>query len=300
MQQTLMNKLHEYIRENNPDLLFQLEEDGKVTEYLSDKISTVSVLIKQMDIGQPAYIIEDACMDVMTQDLRPSKFNYISNLLQEEFESTYNQIQESGTLKFEVINLINQCQSVFEDLNFSDENEKVLMPVSATFRIKGSIFYQEGSYHESRFLANQKAILYTICELNRVPSTYEQVLNEKENREPLPASAERFRPETAIDQYRTAPNEAEVDLHISALRNEYSKLSPHEILTIQMGFFERMLGSAIAFRYSHVVFIHGIGNGTLKQTIIQRLAEYEDIEFRNASFAKYGNGAIELVIHRNK
>ena len=65
MQQTLMNKLHEYIRENNPDLLFQLEEDGKVTEYLSDKISTVSVLIKQMDIGQPAYIIEDACMDVI-------------------------------------------------------------------------------------------------------------------------------------------------------------------------------------------------------------------------------------------
>jgi hypothetical protein len=76
-----------------------------------------------MDISQPAYIIEDACMDVMTQDLRPSKFNYISNLLQEEFESTYIQILECGTLKFEVINLINQCQSVFEDLNFSDENE---------------------------------------------------------------------------------------------------------------------------------------------------------------------------------
>ena len=123
MQQALITKLHEYIRENNPDLLFQLEEDRKVTEYLSDKISSVSALIKQMENCEPAYIIEDACMDVLTQDLRPSKFNYISNLLQEEFESTYNQIIESGTLKFEVINLINKCQSVFEDLNFSDENE---------------------------------------------------------------------------------------------------------------------------------------------------------------------------------
>ena len=83
MQHTLINKLHEYIRENNPDLLFLLEENRKVTEYLSDKISTVSALIKQMDIGEPAYIIEDACMDVLTKDLRPSKFNYISNLLQE-------------------------------------------------------------------------------------------------------------------------------------------------------------------------------------------------------------------------
>ena len=95
----------------------QLEEDAKVTvtEYLSDKISTVSALIKQMDIGEPAYFIDDACMDVMKQDLRASKFNYISNLLQEEFESTHNQLQESSTLKFEVINLINQCYSVFED-----------------------------------------------------------------------------------------------------------------------------------------------------------------------------------------
>ena len=123
MQQALITKLHEYIRENNPDLLFQLEEDGKVTEYLSDKISTVSALIKQTENGKPAYIIEDACMDVLTQDLRPSKFNYISKLLQEEFESTYNQLQESGTLKVEVINLIDQCQSVFDDLKFSSENE---------------------------------------------------------------------------------------------------------------------------------------------------------------------------------
>lgn len=123
MQQALITKLHEYIRENNPDLLFQLEEDGKVTEYLSGKISTVSALIKQTENGKPAYIIEDACMDVLTHDLRPSKFNYISNLLQQEFESAYNQLQESGTLKFEVINLINQCQPVFADLNFSEENE---------------------------------------------------------------------------------------------------------------------------------------------------------------------------------
>lgn len=188
---------------------------------------------------------------------------------------------------------------VVQVIFFSEENEKVLMPVSSDFRIKGSIFYQEGSYHETRFLANQKAIVYTVCELNRIPSTYEQVLNEKENREPLPAAAERFRPETVIDQYRTAPNEAEVDLHISALRQDYNNLSPHEILTVQMGVFERMLGSAIAFRYTSVVFIHGIGNGTLKQAIIQRLAEYDDIEFRSASFAKYGNGAIELIIHRN-
>ena len=123
MKKILINKLHEYIMENNPDLLFKLEEDRKVTEYLTDKMSTVSALIKQMDNGEPAYIIEDACMDVLTQDLRPSKFNYISNVLEEDFADTHRQLQQSGTLKFEVINMISLCQSVFEDLNFSEENE---------------------------------------------------------------------------------------------------------------------------------------------------------------------------------
>jgi dsDNA-specific endonuclease/ATPase MutS2 len=61
-----------------------------------------------------------------------------------------------------------------------------------------------------------------------------------------------------------------------------------------------MLGSAIAYKFNKVIFIHGIGNGSLKQAILQRLQEYEDIEFRTASFAKYGNGAVELVIHRNQ
>ncbi len=62
-------------------------------------------------------------MDVLTQDLRPSKFNYISSIIEEEFETTFRQLQESGTLKFEVINLIQECQPVFDDLIFSEENE---------------------------------------------------------------------------------------------------------------------------------------------------------------------------------
>ena len=122
MKKILINKLCEYIRENNPDLLFQLETDIQVTKYLTDKISTVGTLIRQMD-GKPAYIIEKACMDILTQDLRPSKFNYISHVLEEDFADTYQQLQESGTFKFEVINMISLCQSVFEDLNFSEENE---------------------------------------------------------------------------------------------------------------------------------------------------------------------------------
>lgn len=123
MQEILINKLLEYIRENNPELLIQLEEEDKVAEYLSNKISTIESLLDNWEKGQPAYIIEVACMDILTQDLRPSKFNYICAILEEAFESSYQQLHESGVLKFEVINLINHCQPVFDTIGFREENE---------------------------------------------------------------------------------------------------------------------------------------------------------------------------------
>ena len=123
MKDILIKKLHEYIRENNPDVLLQLEEEGKVTEYLSDKVSSLNALLIELSREQPAYIIEDTCMDELTQDLRPSKYNYICNILEEEFEDTFQRLVATGLLRFEAINIITHCQSVFEDLNFSEETE---------------------------------------------------------------------------------------------------------------------------------------------------------------------------------
>lgn len=188
---------------------------------------------------------------------------------------------------------------VIQVLFHSDESDKVLMPVSSTFRIKGQVFFKDTSYKECSLLGLQKAIIYTVCELNRIPSTVEHILKEKEGEDTVPENASPFRPSAMIDNHRTGPREAEVDLHISALREQYDNLSPGEILTIQLGVFERMLESALANNYTHVVFIHGVGNGTLKQSLINRIKDYGDIEFRNASFARYGNGAIELVLHQN-
>jgi hypothetical protein len=124
MKETLVNKLLQYIRENNPDLLLQLEEESKVREYLSDKMCQVDTLLNQSEKDQPAYIIEEACMDILTEDLKPSKYNYICKILEEEFSGTYQKLQQPGTLQFEVINMIMYCQPVFDKEGFSKENEE--------------------------------------------------------------------------------------------------------------------------------------------------------------------------------
>jgi len=124
MQEILINKLHEYIRENNPDILLPIQESGGVSQYLTDKVNAIGDLLKELEeASNPAYMIEEVCMEALTKDLKPSKFNYICAILDEDFEPIYQQLQESGTLKFEVINIITYCQPVFESFGFTEENE---------------------------------------------------------------------------------------------------------------------------------------------------------------------------------
>jgi hypothetical protein len=124
MQEILLNKLLQYIRDNYPDILFQLEQEAGLTNYLTDKVSSVMEMVQSMKAEkQPDYIIEKACMNYMTAELRPSKYNYISGILSEEFENDYNLMLESGLGPTEIINIINYCELVFSDLNFSEENE---------------------------------------------------------------------------------------------------------------------------------------------------------------------------------
>jgi len=84
----------------------------------------------------------------------------------------------------------------------------------------------------------------------------------------------------------------EVDLHIEALRDEYSQLSNGEILRIQMNRFRSALEDAISNKTRRIVFIHGVGNGTLKLELRNELKRsYPEFTYQDASFKEYGFGA---------
>lgn len=124
MQTLLLRKLHSYIIHNNPEILLRLEEDFSVTSYLESKVAGVLDLLQSLLAeGKPAYIIEELCTNAMTADLRPSKANYLKELLSEEFEAEYERMRESGTLTYETVNLISICMPVFAAFDFSEENE---------------------------------------------------------------------------------------------------------------------------------------------------------------------------------
>ena len=125
MEDLLKEKLWLYITHDNPDLMFTLQEEYGVLEYLNEKVNSVkSILEDLLSEGTPGYIIEEICLNILTEDLKPSRFTYIQSLLWEEFEKTYTAFQESGILTYEVINLMESCKPVFETLGFTKENEE--------------------------------------------------------------------------------------------------------------------------------------------------------------------------------
>lgn len=124
MQEILIVKLHQYILHNNLDLLITLQEKGNVESYLKEKVLSIDTLFHELIAEDvPEYLIEERSMNVLTQDLRPSKYNFLTSVLEEEFESDYIRLKENGTLSFEVINLIESCNPVFETIGFTEDNE---------------------------------------------------------------------------------------------------------------------------------------------------------------------------------
>jgi hypothetical protein len=169
-------------------------------------------------------------------------------------------------------------------------------PLQASFHIKANKFGHEGSYRESG-LINEKAIIFRLAgpdTLRKVAGKHEAV---KVDEEPVETEATEQKKETLIGRYAVGPHTAVVDLHIGEIVDNIAGLSSHDMFLLQMKHFEKTLESAMTNNFKKVTFIHGIGNGVLKNAITQKLKEYENLQDKSASLAEYGHGAIDVLIH---
>ena len=124
MQELLSHKLYSYLIEHNPEIILNLEQHAKVSEYIQGKIIGIqSYLDALLDESKPAYIVEELCLKALTEDLRPSRYLFIKEILEEEFTGDYLVLTENGTLTYEIANLITVCKQIFQALGFSRENE---------------------------------------------------------------------------------------------------------------------------------------------------------------------------------
>jgi len=105
--------------------------------------------------------------------------------------------------------------------------------------------------------------------------------------------------ENLIIKHKVSHREAIVDLHIHELIEDPVAMENQEILDFQKSYFEQCLESAIANHFLKLTVIHGVGNGTLRDSILEILKKYDSIEVLDAPMQKYGAGAIEVRIPHN-
>lgn len=181
-----------------------------------------------------------------------------------------------------------QFQMVF----FMEESSKLEAPVMKSLRLNPVKFYRQNSYEKTRFFA-QNAIVFPL-----LGSDLEAELAKLTETDLSQIAIEKDEPKVIVKK-ASSPDLVEVDLHIHELLEDTRGLSNHEMLEVQMGRFRNELETAIANGTRRIVFIHGIGNGTLKQELRKELTtKYKKYYFQDASFKEYGYGAT-MVILRN-
>lgn len=93
------------------------------------------------------------------------------------------------------------------------------------------------------------------------------------------------------------PPPSEVDLHADALGIDEDKLSASEILEQQLKVFNDAFDRAIVNSLPEITFIHGVGQGTLKNRIVKEIRKRKEVTFwQDAKKEKFGYGATKIVL----
>jgi hypothetical protein len=176
------------------------------------------------------------------------------------------------------------------------DEEAAAFPLQSKFHIKAGKFSSEGSYQESG-LINERAIIFKIADkkdIKYIPGPRKTV---EIREEPVQLEAKEHKKETLIGKYAVGPHAAVVDLHIGELVDNIAGMNSHDMFLMQINHFLKTLESAMVNNFRKVTYIHGVGNGVLKNAIIEKLNDYEGVENKSASLAEYGQGAIDILIY---
>jgi hypothetical protein len=90
-------KLAGALRRLDPDLYARLQDERRLTDYIADN------LLEPDHVGR---------------ELLLSKFDYLDAVFEQDFEETYYRFKNSGTLHYELLNLVSVCTAVMDEMGF--------------------------------------------------------------------------------------------------------------------------------------------------------------------------------------
>ncbi len=171
--------------------------------------------------------------------------------------------------------------------------------VSTDMRIDITKFYKLHTFRESLFF-DEPALEYWVVK-DDVP-TRPLVVSPEEVKRAMYDKQDTERPQKSnarVENKRIDPKAViEVDLHAHELLETTTGMSPADIKEYQLTVFRRTIDEHIKEKGRRIVFIHGKGEGVLRNALITELKhKYKSCTYQDASFQQYGFGATMVIIH---
>lgn len=183
---------------------------------------------------------------------------------------------------------------LFQLLYYRQDDTQTYPAIEKKFKINPVKFYKEKSFHQNTFFS-ENALIFQITqnilvtEIDKLTQEdFKKVVKAKEKEVPAKVKVKAVQPEII-----------EVDLHIGEIVEDSIDLTNKEILDLQLGKVEQEMRSAIQSRSKRIVFIHGVGQGVLKQEVARLLrSKFPKYAFQDASFKEYGFGATMVILKK--
>jgi hypothetical protein len=235
------------------------------------------------------YLVNDSNYIVMyhfshkkDEGVKTVKFGNVqsnSNILLESFvQSDLSELPEFG----------------FQLLYFKDEDKELKEPIFKEFKVNPVKFYKETSFQSNQYFKRNALILQITknilaTELDKLTqSDFKKVVQEKE-----------AKPQIKKPVQKRTTEIVEIDLHINELLDNSQGLSNRDMLGIQMDKVESEMKLAIQSGVKKIVFIHGVGQGVLKQEVSNLLkSKFKKYYYQDASFKEYGYGATMVTLRK--
>ena len=190
---------------------------------------------------------------------------------------------------------LNEMEHVaIQMIAFKRDKSFLLKPATdVQFRLDPVKFYKLHLFEENDFFETP-ALMYTIVENDEVARPL--VVDAKRLKEQM-YKEEKVVANTSKKKSKTDDGTLVVDLHADEVLETTAGMNSADILHYQMDIFKKTMDENRKKKGQKIIFIHGKGEGVLRQTIIHELNyRYKSCTYQDASFQEYGYGATQVTI----
>ena len=190
---------------------------------------------------------------------------------------------------------LNEMEHVaIQMIAFKRDKSFLLKPATdVQFRLDPVKFYKLHLFEENDFFETP-ALMYTIVENDEVARPL--VVDAKRLKEQM-YKEEKVVANTSKKKSKKDDGTLVVDLHADEVLENTAGMNSADILHYQMDIFKKTMDENRKKKGQKIIFIHGKGEGVLRQTIIHELNyRYKSCTYQDASFQEYGYGATQVTI----